>query len=1097
MEESHVWSDIDDVWLYSGPGGSGPMLWSEARARWELATGSNPVSATYNVQQQVWTVHDGQLSFELEPRLSSAMGGNPRSFVPSAAVDASGNIISYQYQGDRISEVEFGGTASSQSTVRLRFNYEDLADEAVRTSWAEGSEERIDAMLTDIEVSSRNVQNSWSLHNQVVLEREVLDATPRVVSVQQTGSDGSTTRTLATFEYEPYSGEVTTVPWTTQRFNQSVSHSVPRTALEYMDDPYGQLTVEQTSYAESWSYTYQRLSDVNGDGLPDVFEVANEDGTAGWVENGANATGEFQQLIQQQGGLFTSMPYSVGQLELPPAGPFAEEETHPLEVRRTKTVAGGRTVSVAYYLHADVDGDGRPDLIEASEDIEDLTLSWVDGVAVEAPQLGSGEFTWRIRYGAADDASPSGFLDEALTVSTPLPFPDISVSGAVSPIRGMVASLMDINGDGWKDLLYFDEAQWGGCLQSVSAYLHSGVRGGGWSDVPTDMVSPPDDVHLCSTGAGLFTDLASANWVLPSNQHPDANLVDYYGTGTLNDLMLRFPTAPTDGRQKQLRTIQDLNGDGLPDFIVAAESGWRVYVGTGSGFSSSPEVWSAPGDDGLHVGLAPSETIESPAISADLTPLTPDFSVIPIDPADPGDVGGGPDPLPPPPPGTATGSNTVDFGLGTSRAVVGLLDVDGDGLVDLVDTSDSVRWWKNLGGGFSSEQCAQRVDAASGNCPEAVWLADGLRVAESSVHSGRFHSTSDMDDIRLVVDFNHDGVLDVVDREAGELMLGSYPKPGTLVNIDNARGADTTYTYQPMSSTMPMGEPDVMQLSNHALDLVQTTRTEDQVDHDLALVSYEFEGAVSDGGMFLGFETQTTRVFEPDLGFEPQSTTFVMQRPQAFLQSRTESRYLLDRSGTFPVSTDVYTDHNLAIIPEFGHLNQQIELRTSSTTEWEDASGGACESTEGAVPRCVARSRASTTFAEQLVGSSTASATTTVYYDYSPLGLLEYVREEDTSAAQAHPIETDISWAWDDELTFAVPTMLEVTGYDVVSNQARLLERVRWSYDDLPWTQKPVAGLVSRQEVCSGPLDAPCSETLSWMFDRNDRGSVTVVDGPC
>jgi hypothetical protein len=33
-EELRVWSDIEDVWLYSGPGGAGPMRCSEARARW-------------------------------------------------------------------------------------------------------------------------------------------------------------------------------------------------------------------------------------------------------------------------------------------------------------------------------------------------------------------------------------------------------------------------------------------------------------------------------------------------------------------------------------------------------------------------------------------------------------------------------------------------------------------------------------------------------------------------------------------------------------------------------------------------------------------------------------------------------------------------------------------------------------------------------------------------------------------------------------------------------------------------------------------------------------------------------------------------------
>ncbi len=138
----------------------------------------------------------------------------------------------------------------------------------------------------------------------------------------------------------------------------------------------------------------------------------------------------------------------------------------------------------------------------------------------------------------------------------------------------------------------------------------------------------------------------AASWTVP-----DENLMclmQYSRVSMVNPSLLKTHTM----------TI-DLNGDGYPDFIDAGEhedlttSKWQVYLGTASGFSPNPTDWAGSPNDGIrHV------------------------------------------------------ESDVDLFGFTSGSLVtrDLIDINGDGLLDLVDTRQPGNWrvWLNLGNRFAA-----------------------------------------------------------------------------------------------------------------------------------------------------------------------------------------------------------------------------------------------------------------------------------------------------------------------------------------------------------------------------------------------------------
>ncbi len=148
----------------------------------------------------------------------------------------------------------------------------------------------------------------------------------------------------------------------------------------------------------------------------------------------------------------------------------------------------------------------------------------------------------------------------------------------------------------------------------------------------------------------------AARWALPAGYAPDA-------FSTAVHAPLRCPTTP------EVHTITDMDGDRRPDLVVyktcddaaVGQTFWRVHRNTGSGFAQEPARWALPS------GYAPGA-----------------FDLF-------GD-------------GTACSTR--------QGVTAGMVDIDGDGRVDLLVTTDcadasvGVTHWKvhlNTGSGFADE----------------------------------------------------------------------------------------------------------------------------------------------------------------------------------------------------------------------------------------------------------------------------------------------------------------------------------------------------------------------------------------------------------
>jgi hypothetical protein len=195
------------------------------------------------------------------------------------------------------------------------------------------------------------------------------------------------------------------------------------------------------------------------------------------------------------------------------------------------------------WAFRDLDGNGRTDIVITS----------ADGVDVE----GLGTTAWALHSNTG-----SKFRSEVETWDLPGGYPQdtfvltYDAATAVSPAW----ALADLDGDGHDDLV----------VTYDSASSVDGVGTKVW-------------LVYVNTGKGFAG--SSTSWALPPG----------FAEGALSALSDTVAADPTWG-------LADLDGDDRLDFVVTHDAGdpgigttsWRVYLNTGSGFSSTGEEWLLP-----------------------------------------------------------------------------------------------------------------------------------------------------------------------------------------------------------------------------------------------------------------------------------------------------------------------------------------------------------------------------------------------------------------------------------------------------------------------------------------------------------------------
>ncbi len=737
--------------------------------------------------------------------------------------------------------------------------------------------------------------------------------------------------------------------------------------------------------------------------------------------------------------------------------------------------------------------------------------------------------------------------------------PEQQLVGALErPWHASAVELLDLDGDGWSDLVVHSKnaVQWRdghdkregvvSTAADITVYRHSGVRGGGWLEgVPMPagvagamnswawFVGVIDEVKQLDELRALGLDLAEVHL-------PDGST---YEQATMP---CRFETI------YQVRGFADLNGDGLRDFVLTEGEGvpagsWHVWwgmvdpVGESVQFADQPSAWVVPPEvRGLRRTHEAFDDMPEDAIPGAESPPRSLASIECMDGRvwlPPVDGEGGPgelewggdgwsdhhtdrfdetteilggaddavvddDEIPGPEDCETTSIAVVDiYDAGLTRLELALMDVDGDGRMDLIESwptvsvvvggvdAEGLRWWRNLGGGFSDEQCTAE------GCYDIRELGGGLHLTATVTEThGGFAPWSETarTDLKVVRDLNQDGVPDLADLSAGFVAYGEHRGAGRLISIDNDLGGETTVAYAPASSLAPAGDPHglVDVHDNVRQDVVTSIETWDRVTGSGARTDHVFTDRVVEHGRTLGFQHRTTTTWEPDLDFTVTAGTFDVELDQDgevawYERSRVSSDYTLHRDFALPLHRTWSTDRALMTMEELGGTEAEIAGRFEQSWIWldlDDDSERSCADVEGLV-RCRLDTRVVTDRGEKGLGRAVE-----FFYDYDPdTGLLLWVEQHDPATLES--LVTDIEWESPDQGRRYLPSSKSVHGWDARREQDGWLARHGWSYDDL--------GRMTQQVVCADPFDsAGCADSIVWMFDRHDRGQVRDLAGP-
>ena len=254
-------------------------------------------------------------------------------------------------------------------------------------------------------------------------------------------------------------------------------------------------------------------------------------------------------------------------------------------------VKGGKSPPSAAL--ADVNGDGRPDLVTANryKDTVSVLLGNGDGTFQPEQTFNVGAYPSSV---TAADVNGDGRLDLVVTnkygnsVSVLLGNGD----GTFQPqqtfnvgVKPLSAAVADVNGDGRPDLVVADSGTQFTPGHTVTVLLNSG----GWGEGDGAFQDSPDYLaqHTFTVGAGPFA-VAAAD--LNGDGQPDLVAANY------DDNTISVLLGNGDGSFQKQRTfpvglephsvaVADVNGDGRPDLVVAnmGKSTVSVLLGNGHG----------------------------------------------------------------------------------------------------------------------------------------------------------------------------------------------------------------------------------------------------------------------------------------------------------------------------------------------------------------------------------------------------------------------------------------------------------------------------------------------------------------------------------
>jgi hypothetical protein len=324
------------------------------------------------------------------------------------------------------------------------------------------------------------------------------------------------------------------------------------------------------------------VADVNGDGKPDLL-VTN------YYQSDDQAPGVVGVLLGNGDGTFQ---------------PVVTYET-----------GGAPNYDVVV---ADVNGDGKPDLIVSSCALAGSNCGSADGVVSVLFGNGDGTFQAPINYDsgaqkanelALADVNGDGIVDVIVTNWYGGPNGDGTVSVLLGNGNGTfqnavnydacaqeanAVAVADVNGDGIPDLVVASYCSDGGCGSGAVSVL---LGSGGGTFQPTSTYSTG------GSGAGGIA-VADVN----GDGHPDLVVANLSGSvGVLLGVgngNFEPVVAYSAGESAPQLVVADMNGDGKPDIVVPDETGVAVLLGNGDGTFQNLLEFSSHGSDPNSLAVA-------------------------------------------------------------------------------------------------------------------------------------------------------------------------------------------------------------------------------------------------------------------------------------------------------------------------------------------------------------------------------------------------------------------------------------------------------------------------------------------------------------
>jgi trimeric autotransporter adhesin len=392
-------------------------------------------------------------------------------------------------------------------------------------------------------------------------------------------------------------------------------------------------------------------ADVNGDGKPDLI-IANSNNNTLSVLLNTSAPGAATPSFSAQRTFATSNePFSVAAADVNGDGKpdliVANESSDTVSVLLNTTVPGATTPSFAtqqtfatgsdpYSVTAvDVNGDGKPDLIVANQTgatVSVLLNTTAPGAATPsfAPQQTflTGSSPWWV---TAVDVNGDGLPDLIVaneasnTVSVLL---NTTAPGATTPsfapqqtfLTGNspeAVTAVDVNGDGLPDLIVANEAS-----GTVSVLLNTTAPGATTPSFAPQQTfatgSSPDSVAALDVNGDGKPDLIVANQA----SNTVSVLLNTTAPGAATPSFATQQTFATGNSPYSVKAV-NVNGDGLPDLIVANEANNTVSVLLNTLYKVVASGSPATGTIQYNVSPSPTPTIKPTPTLTPTPTITP------------------------------------------------------------------------------------------------------------------------------------------------------------------------------------------------------------------------------------------------------------------------------------------------------------------------------------------------------------------------------------------------------------------------------------------------------------------------------------------